>query len=309
MSCEDCRMQAQVSADLDPLGDLRPGDEDIVAAAAEAVVSGLGRIDRPMKRAMPGFLAIVVWIGVSAVAVAAGQHLVRLARVAARARSADSFAVHRERDSRISSRPTKPPPSAGLSSATDIAAVPVPSATFQEPSALAEPSISLHQVRIATREALDSRDLPLRDTRIARVSRFATGGRVVPASSLDPTARDLLAAGTAARARGDWTEAVASFRRLHDLYPGSVEAQVALISSGQLLLDRGAFEAAADAFGEYRRAAPRGALEEEALDGLGRSLAGLRRFDDERRIWRELMVRFPHSAYLPRARLRLAGAP
>jgi TolA-binding protein len=120
-----------------------------------------------------------------------------------------------------------------------------------------------------------------------------------------PGARQLLADGTAARARGERAVAVGIFWQLQSRYPSSPEAEVSLISSGQLLLDRGDFAGALAAFGAYRERSPAGSLAEEALDGLARAYAGLSRFDEERRTWRELMDRFPRSAYSPRARARL----
>jgi len=80
---------------------------------------------------------------------------------------------------------------------------------------------------------------------------------------------------------------------------------VALVSSGQLLLDGGDFSGALAAFRAYRVRAPAGPLVEEALDGAARALDGLGRPSEERAVWREMVARFPGSAYLPRATRRL----
>jgi TolA-binding protein len=98
---------------------------------------------------------------------------------------------------------------------------------------------------------------------------------------------------------------VALFRQLQIQYPAATESQVALVSSGQLLLDGGDFIGALAAFRAYRERVPSGALVEEALDGAARALAGLGRVNEERTIWRELVIQFPGSAYLPRATQRL----
>jgi TolA-binding protein len=276
-SCSECRMLARLGADLDPLGDLRPGDEAVVAAAAEAAISRLGRVDRTVKRrATPGLLALVLWIGASAAAVAAGSQLVRLR---------DRIDGHRSRRG-------------------DVAPVPIRPLAQPRPIAVAEAVRSLRPVSVAIVAPQEPRALSV--TRTAG-SIERRGFAEAPAPLPVPTARQLLAAGTAARASGDRTGAVGFFRQLQDLHPGTAEARVALVSSGQLLLDAGDFAGAAAAFNAYRRQAPAGALVEEALDGLARSFAGLQRFDDERQVWRELSVRFPRSAYLPRATERLRG--
>jgi TolA-binding protein len=285
-SCSECRMLARLGADLDPLGDLRPGDEAVVAAAAEAAISRLGRVDWTVKRrATPGLLALVLWIGASAAAVAAGSQLVRLASYAAEGRIRDRIGAHRSRRG-------------------DVAPVPIRPLAQPPPIAVAEAVRSPRPVSVAIVAAQEPRAPSVTRT-AGSIERL--GFAEASAPLLVPTARQLLAAGTTARASGDRTGAVDFFRQLQDLHPGTAEARVALVSSGQLLLDAGDFAGAAAAFIAYRRQAPAGALVEEALDGLARSFAGLQRFDDERQVWRELSIRFPRSAYLPRATQRLRG--
>jgi tetratricopeptide (TPR) repeat protein len=129
--------------------------------------------------------------------------------------------------------------------------------------------------------------------------------QVLPTEHPALSAGALLASGTAARARGDRAAAVAFFRQLQVAYPAAKESQVALVSSGQLLLDGGDLGGALAAFRAYRERAPAGPLIEEALDGAARALAGLGRHSEERTVWREMVARFPGSAYVPRATQRL----
>jgi TolA-binding protein len=98
---------------------------------------------------------------------------------------------------------------------------------------------------------------------------------------------------------------VAFFRQLQIEYPAATDSQVGLVSSGQLLLDGGDFSGALAAFRAYRERVPAGPLVEEALDGTARALAGLGRANEERTVWREMITRFPGSAYLSRATQRL----
>jgi len=296
-SCIDCRVMARLNADFEALGDLRPADEAIVDAAAEATIARLGRADRTAKRrAMPGLLALVLWIGASAGAVAAGHRLVRLASNEAAVRSPRGTDDHPGHHAKIAGEPV----------VGAVASVPTRPPVSAAPISVVEAPRSRRSVRVALAAPPNLSALSVREAGGPTEGPSSAGA---PAASPTPTARQLLAAGTAARAGGARARAVDLFRRLQELYPGSAEARVALVSSGQLLLDSGDFAGAAAAFGGYRRKAPAGALIEEALDGLARSLAGLRRFDDERQIWRELVERFPRSAYLPRATQRLGRVP
>jgi TolA-binding protein len=74
---------------------------------------------------------------------------------------------------------------------------------------------------------------------------------------------------------------------------------------GSLHLQRGAAAAALPHFGRYLRAAPSGALASEALWGEAQALSALgRRADAESRL-RQLVERFPGSAYAAAARVKL----
>jgi hypothetical protein len=286
-SCDDCRMVARLHADVTVLGDLRPGDEKVVTSAVEGT---LARLDRTRsaaggrRRAMPGLLVIVLVAGSSAGAFAARKHLawlmsatgdVLFARPRTHPDPAAAQAVrHANRGIRVAAAGTEPSPARFPEPAPGPAAAPVQSVAPRKSGLAGSP---------------ESRASP------------APRPFLLPVSG----ARQLLADGTAARALGERAVAVGIFRQLQARYPSSPEALVSLISSGHLLLDRGDFAGALAEFGAYRERSPAGSLAEEALDGLARAFAGLARFDEERRAWRELMARFPRSAYSPRARARL----
>jgi hypothetical protein len=317
-SCDDCRVLARLNADVDPLGDVRPGDEAVVAAAADMALLRLGRIESAAgrRRALPGLVVVVLMLGTSAGAVAARRQLVRLASTVAET----LFPTRRtlRRDQRVAppvrspsratgvvapvasnpaaeSRSTAAPELPTMVPAPVPGAVPAPVAVAV---AVAQPQ-RLRQVhQLEGVEPLVWHDVPGSPT-------GSPGQPFAPRPSPPPTARALLASGTAARARGDRAAAVAFFRQLQIGYPAAKESQVALVSAGQLLLDAGDFSGALAAFGAYRARDPAGPLVEEALDGAARALAGLGRDSEERAVWREMVARFPGSAYVPRATQRL----
>jgi hypothetical protein len=315
-SCDDCRVMARLNADVDPLGDVRPGDEAVVAAAADLALSRLGRIESAVgrRRALPGLMVVVLMLGTSAGAVAARRHLVRLASTVAET----LFPTRRtlRRDQRVA------PPVRSRSRATGVVA-PVASNPAAESRSTAAPEVPMvvpapvpaavpAPVVVAVAQPQRLRQVrqpegvePLVWHDVPGSPMESHGQPFAPRPSPPPTARALLASGTAARARGDRAAAVAFFRQLQLVYPAAKESQVALVSAGQLLLDGADFSGALAAFGAYRARDPAGPLVEEALDGAARALAGLGRDSEERAVWREMVARFPGSAYLPRATQRL----
>lgn len=335
-SCDDCRMLARLHADVTVLGDLRRGDEKVVASAVEGT---LARLDRTRsaaggrRRAMPGLLVVVLVAGSSAGAFAARRQLAWLASATGEVlfarrrtppdRAAAEAAVRAKRGIRVAAAGTEPIPARFPEPAPGPAAPPVQSIPQRKAALAGSPRPSSWQRSEARPIALPA-EAPAGtspgtgsapDIEGPRHSLGSLSSPASPESRSSPAsrpfllpvpgARQLLADGTAARARGERAVAVGIFGRLQSRYPTSPEALVSLISSGQLLLDQGDFAGALAAFGAYRERSPAGSLAEEALDGLARSFAGLARFDEERRTWRELMARFPRSAYLPRARARL----
>jgi hypothetical protein len=350
-SCDDCRTMARLNAAVEPLGDVRPGDEAIVAAAAELALSRLGRSEAPgRRRALPGLMVVVVVVlGTSAAAVAARRELGRLAltvaetlfpaRSSLRSTQRTPPRVHPSNRAPRSVATVAPRPAAESgATATPQApvSVPVPVVAVRAPVVVAvveprglrrheapgprSPAVPVGPTRVlpAAPPALNEVPVSIGGRTSAGESEPAEGpGRSFaarpssaspwpsPLPSASPSAGALLASGTAARARGDRAAAVAFFRQLQVAYPAAKESEVALVSSGQLLLDGGDFSGALAAFRAYRERAPAGPLVEEALDGAARALAGLGRHSEERTVWREMVARFPGSAYVPRATQRL----
>lgn len=356
-SCDDCRAMARLNAAVDPLGDVRSGDEAVVAAAADLALSRLGRVEAVgRRRALPGLMVVVLMLmGTSAGAgvVVARRQLVRLASTVAETLFPARRPLRRERrvaprghSSNLAPRgvapvaqdPTADPASASASaSAPELPVMVAAPATAPAPVALPAPPVAV-AVAVAEPRRLRRPEVPAprsADPSVGPKQVIATEpsepsalnevpvsveGRTWPGGSAPaqghgrsfaarpsppPTAGALLASGTAARARGDRAAAVAFFRQLQIAYPGAKESEVALVSSGQLLLDGGDFSGALAAFRAYRVRAPAGPLVEEALDGAARALDGLGRPSEERAVWREMVARFPGSAYLPRATRRL----
>jgi TolA-binding protein len=108
-----------------------------------------------------------------------------------------------------------------------------------------------------------------------------------------------------ARREGNAEKAIALLDSLQQRFPGSREARSSDMTLGSLHLQRGAAAAALEHFARYLRAAPRGGLASEALWGEAQALTALgRRAEAEARL-RQLVERFPGSAYAAAARVKL----
>jgi TolA-binding protein len=119
-----------------------------------------------------------------------------------------------------------------------------------------------------------------------------------------PTAPQLFSLANRARVAGEVDSAISTYRRLELEYPHSSEAVTARLSLGMLYLQNGAPERALEQFNAYRAVAHGPALA-EALFGEARALERLGRREDERERLRELLEKFPRSAYAAAARRRL----
>jgi TolA-binding protein len=122
------------------------------------------------------------------------------------------------------------------------------------------------------------------------------------------TAATLFGAANEAR-RGRHLDAAArTYDVLQTRFPTSREAILSHLSLGTLALGRGDFASALAQFDAYL-AAGVADLDEEALLGKARALAGLGRDAEERAAWRALEARYPTSEYRWRARQRLGELP
>jgi hypothetical protein len=131
-----------------------------------------------------------------------------------------------------------------------------------------------------------------------------------PAAAPDPAAALF---GELARARraGRLVEARLAHDRLAARFPGTREELTGRLLVAQLALRRDEPALALDLFERYLGTDVEGALAEEARLGRALALERLGREADERRAWRELLERHPHSLHTARARTRLEtlGAP
>ena len=151
-----------------------------------------------------------------------------------------------------------------------------------------KPAVGARHVRVAAAEARGS----------------LTGNREVPSDPTDD-AGALFAAANAARGAGDLRTAALRYQLLERRYPASPEAMVSLVSAGDLLARLGEPAAALDRFERYLATDARGPLASEALFGRARCLRDLGRRHDELETWREVLRRFPGSAYETTARARV----
>jgi hypothetical protein len=145
------------------------------------------------------------------------------------------------------------------------------------------------------------------EPRAPSAAKAAQSGTVAPA----PRSADvLLAKAREARMAHDWQGAAAAYREVLEVHRGSPEARTALVSLGQLELDRLARPAAAlEHFDQYL--AVSGPLAVEAKVGRIRALRALGRADDEGRAIDAFVAAHPESLEadaLRRRRLEL-GAP
>jgi len=118
----------------------------------------------------------------------------------------------------------------------------------------------------------------------------------------DPAA--IFAEGNRARRQGRTAQAVTLYQQLQHRFPSSVEAHSADIALGMLYAETSP-KAALTHFRRYL--AMGGPLVPEALWGQARALDALGKLEDARASWRDLLTRFPGSAYANVARAKLGS--
>ncbi len=213
------------------------------------------------------------------VAFAAGAALMAVAGVAA------AWVVLQRASSPSSTRAAARP--AGAPVAASAPPRPLAPAAVVAPPAN-KPAVGARHVRVA---AADGRGQ-------------VTGNDRVPSEPTDD-AGTLFAAANAARGAGDLRTAALRYQLLERRYPASPEATVSLVSAGDLLARLGEPASALDRFERYLATDARGPLASEALFGRARCLRDLGRRSDELETWRELVRRFPGSAYERTGRARV----
>jgi TolA-binding protein len=265
----EARLWHESGAQLDAQDTVLPGDHD---AAQRVMLRALEQF--PQQRKSPRRLPL--WIMVAAISLVAS---VAAASVA-------GLGYLRERKLLVQVLASAPQPSAPK--AAKVAA-PAPVA----------PPVALPSSAVVAAESLP---LAVDDARPAPRSSDATSGR---SESTESPAASLLGAAALARREGNTSKAIALLDSLQDQYPESREARSSDLTLGALHLKRGAAAVALRHFESYSRSSPRGALAPEALWGQYQALSSLGRKSDARARLRELLQRFPSSAYAGVARSKL----
>ncbi len=150
-------------------------------------------------------------------------------------------------------------------------------------------------------EAPDGEVVPA-ETSVTAVVHRATGA--LPAR---PEPEELLAQAQSFRQTRNWEQAIATYRELIRLHPGSRQARAAWVSMGNIQLDYlHQPSAALRSFERYlKNAKPRGVLVQEASFGRVLCLRALGRRELERRALIDFIRDFPNGIQTPRARERL----
>jgi tetratricopeptide (TPR) repeat protein len=129
---------------------------------------------------------------------------------------------------------------------------------------------------------------------------------IVPAAKTVDQTADLLREANRLRARGQWAEAAATYRKVIDLGPDSAEAYPADVALGNLELQQ---NRPLPALARYEHALakhPGGALSEEARWGKARALRAAGRTAEERAALEDFRKRHPDSPLVSVAMQRLA---
>jgi hypothetical protein len=296
-TCADCRIAWRVSADFEGSNGAVPGDERLIARAANAARAATPRARIGFTRVAAAAAALLVTASVASATIALRAR--RSALVSSATESAS-----RPRGARAGMATSARPPS----SPADVV-VPPPAEVSPPPLPTREgESKQPHTgtVSHAWVERPPARPNGRSASRLRAASTTpleATALEPAPVPSVQPhsSAREMFERAVSARQQGRVQEAVDSFRALQSHFPGTPEALVSLISLGELLLATGAAADAAASFADYEDSAPAGALAPEALAGQARALARLGRARESEAKWRELARRFPGSPEARRA--------
>lgn len=327
--CPACALQLRLRGDVKRA--LAPTDDDaergaravqrLLAAGAPAKATRASRGGARMAARMALVGLMLVGTGVGAAVLLQRASEGRLwssdegAPAAAPARAATVRAKAQAKDVAI----VEPP-----------AVVEVPTAPAEVPAAPEAPQLALAEAapapattpsdlaaalsRAAAPVPLESLPRPSARAAVPVASAAAEAPRAPqPARAAEPlapteTAAWVFQAAERARRRGDATEADRLYGQLASDFPRSREEIAARALHGQLLLDElGRAEEALAWFDAYLRAAPRGALAEEARAGRAEAFGRLARREDEAAAWRDLLAAHPASLFTVRAQQRLAA--
>jgi tetratricopeptide (TPR) repeat protein len=252
----------RVGMDLDRIGIVHPGDDELIARMADVTLSASLEPHRrsPLRRN--------VMLGLAAALTLAGS--------AAAWRGVTNWRAPLKPIA-LSVVAPKPLPTSRLPSA--------PSAAAQ---ALAVPAIVIPEQKVGAMTNGSKSDAV----------------QVIPARTQSAVgAATLLRDASAARRAGDFERARSLFLQLESDFPASLEAQLAHVSLGKVLLSVGRAKEAEQQFASYLKSG--GTLTEEAMVGRAQCLARLGRAIDEQRVWETLLRDFPSSVYKGEAKKRL----
>jgi TolA-binding protein len=265
--CAECRSATALTALFDAIPDSQPGDADLLARVADKAVRSPRRFSRWREWRVAAVVALAVLTSGAATASWMAYRHASMER--------------RARDPLPPARGERTRSSAGTRRAGALAPAPEerPGAADETPS-------------------------PARPERGHRLPGSAARPPT-PVVSPEASAASLFFEANAVRRSGDVRKAIGLYRSLRERFPESSQALLSAVSLGDLFLGEGDAPSAIAAYGAYLRGSPNGALTEEALFGQARGLRLLGRDAEERQAWRDLLRRFPRSAYQSVASRRL----
>jgi len=295
-TCADCRIAWRVSADFEGSSGAVPGDERLIARAANAALAATPRARIGFTRVAAAAAALLVTASVASATIALR------ARRSALVSSATESASGPRRARAGMATSARPPSSLAdvvVSPPADVSPPLLP--TTEEESKQPHTGTVSHK-RVERLSARLNRRSALRLPAAPPTPLEPTAPEPAPVPSVQPpSAREMFERAVSARQQGRVQEAIDSFRALQSHFPGTPESLVSLISLGELLMATGAVADAAASFADYEDNAPAGALAPEALAGQARALARLGRARESEAKWRELARRFPGSPEAHRA--------
>lgn len=259
----------EVGMSFDATGFVRPGDDALIARAAQGALSALPTRRRSLRSRWT--LALAATLVVATATATTGVIAARRAR---------GLELDRHLASVTATRPPATVP-------RDLgrAKAPHPDAAALAPAVPSSPLVP-------SSPAVDG---------VRPLEPFAAALR---SARPEKTAETLFHDASAARRDGDVARATALYTELQSRFPATREARVSQVSLGKLLLGAGHAREAEAAFTAYLRGGV-GDLTEEALVGRASALGALGRSADERRAWADLVKRYGTSVYRARAEARL----
>jgi TolA-binding protein len=261
----------QVGTDFDRIGQVRSGDDELVARLADLTLTS----SRPRARFALARRRLLLGLA-AALTVAGSAAAWRGAALLRSAPPTPSLAAPAAKPT-SAARVTRLDTAVGVKPALAVAPLPAP-----DPVATTLPAASVG-VGLSADSAVSNATLPHSVEDAAALFREAT----------------------AARRSSDFGRARQLYLRLEHDFPGSEEAQLAPVSLGKVLLVMGRAGEAERQFSLYSSSG--GTLSEEALVGQAQSLARLGRASDEQKVWQRLLQDFPRSLYAGEANQRLSA--